>query len=130
MPLLNKLFGKKEIKKEETKKEIKKELIKKEKVEAPKKRVILDSKILGSPHTAEKAIAGQKLNQYVFKVAPSANKIEIAKAIGKNYNVKVVGVNIINVPKKSRRVGKNLGFKSGYKKAIIALAKGQTIEIK
>ncbi|OGD41982.1 50S ribosomal protein L23 [Candidatus Azambacteria bacterium RIFOXYD1_FULL_42_11] len=86
--------------------------------------------VLLSPVTTEKALSGQKLNRYVFKAAPSANKIEIAKAISKNYNVKVVGVNIINVPKKSRRVGKNLGFKSGYKKAVVALAKGQSIELK
>ncbi|KKS44151.1 MAG: 50S ribosomal protein L23 [Candidatus Azambacteria bacterium GW2011_GWA2_42_9] len=122
MPLLNKLFGKKS-----------KPVA--ERVETPKKaepakKIFESDSVLLSPVTTEKALSGQKLNRYVFKAAPSANKIEIAKAISKNYNVKVVGVNIINVPKKSRRVGKNLGFKSGYKKAVVALAKGQSIELK
>lgn len=109
MALLNKLFGKKP---------------------SPKKTlpVVLESKILISPHTAEKALSGQKLNQYVFKVSPRANKIVIAKEIKKNYNVKVMKVNIVNIPKKARRVGKTLGFRAGYKKAIVTLAPGQTIE--
>jgi len=89
-----------------------------------------ESKILGNPHMAEKALAGQKINQYVFKVAPRANKIMIAGEIKKKYNVKVLKVGIINVAKKARRVGKTIGFKSGYKKAIITLAAGQTIELK
>ena len=88
------------------------------------------SGILLSPLATEKAMSGQSLNKYIFKIAFSANKIEVAKAVGKNYNVKVVAVNIVNIPKKARRVGKTLGFKSGYKKAIVTLAKGQSIEIK
>lgn len=87
------------------------------------------SKIL-FPHTTEKALNGQKLNQYVFKVSSSANKIMIAGEVKKTYNVKVAGVNIINIPKKARRVGKTVGFKKGYRKAIVMLAKGQTIELK
>ncbi|MEK7578378.1 MAG: 50S ribosomal protein L23 [Patescibacteria group bacterium] len=112
MALLNKLFKKKKI------------------AEVPKKRVILESKILISSHTAEKALMGQKLNQYVFKVNPTANKIMIANEVKKNYNVKAIKVNIVNIPKKNRRVGKNQGFRAGYKKAIVTLAKGQTIELK
>ncbi|MDO8574902.1 MAG: 50S ribosomal protein L23 [bacterium] len=133
MPLLNKLFGK-------SKSAV-------GRVEAPKKpsfakategkaepvKKVADFKsdgILVSPLTTEKAMSGQSLNKYVFKVAPSANKIDIIKAISKIYNVKAVSANIINIPRKVRQVGKTKGFKSGYKKAIVTLTKGQSIEVK
>ena len=81
-------------------------------------------------HTAEKALATQKLNQYVFKIDSVANKIMVANEIKKTYKVKVLSVNIINVSGKVRRVGRTRGFKSGFKKAIVTLAPGQTIELK
>ncbi len=68
------------------------------------------------------------MNQYIFKVGSAANKIMVANEIKKTYNVKVLNVNIINVPGRTRRVGKTVGFKAGYKKAIVTLASGQTIE--
>ncbi|MDO8443705.1 MAG: 50S ribosomal protein L23 [Candidatus Azambacteria bacterium] len=80
-------------------------------------------------HAAEKALAAQKLNQYVFKVDSAANKIMVANEIKKTYKVKVLSVNIINTSRKIRRVGKTSGFKSGFKKAIVTLAPGQTIEM-
>ncbi|MEK7178472.1 MAG: 50S ribosomal protein L23 [Patescibacteria group bacterium] len=134
MSLINKLFKKTPAstkvtagrKKEEAKEPIKEE----KKAEAPKKRIILESKILISSHTAEKALMDQKLNHYVFKVSPAANKIMIANEVKKNYNVKVIKVNIVNIPKKARRVGRTKGFRAGYKKAIVTLAPGQTIELK
>lgn len=132
MPILNKLFGKKSVAKNGK--------IEPEKKPAPAgigktevKNKPSDFKpggVLLSAITTEKAMAAQGLNRYVFKVAPKANKIEIAKTIGKNYNVKVMAVNIINIPRKARQVGKTKGFKSGYKKTVVTLAKGQTIEIK
>ena len=88
----------------------------------------LKSKIL-FPHTTEKALNGQKFNQYVFKVSTAANKIMIASEVKRAYNVKVANVNIINIPRKARRVGRTIGFKKGYKKAVVTLASGQTIEI-
>ncbi len=144
MSLINKLFKKPPAstkvtagrKKEEAKEPIKEE----KKAEAPKKRIIFppkadqplaeESKILISSHTAEKALMDQKLNHYVFKVSPAANKIIIANEVKKNYNVKVIKVNIVNIPKKARRVGRTKGFRAGYKKAIVTLAPGQTIELK
>jgi len=123
MPLLNKLFGK-------SKPTVGRvEALKK--VEPIKKVIELKpGSILLSPLATEKAVSGQSLNKYIFKIASSANKIEVAKTVGKNYNVKVVSVNIVNIPRKARRVGKTKGFKSGYKKAIVTLATGQSIEIK
>lgn len=139
MSLLNKLFAKTEEKKSakvrKTLPEIKETArpvvfdAEETKNQSKSANLKLGGIILSSIAT-EKALSAQKLNQYVFKVAPSANKIEIAKTIGKNYNVKAVAVNIINIPRKSRRVGKNMGFKSGFKKAIVTLAKGQSIEVK
>ena len=133
MSLINQLFKKTSVSTKVTtskrKEEAKKEPIKEEKkAEAPKKRVVLESKILISSHTAEKALMDQKLNHYVFKVSPTANKIMIANEVKKNYNVKVIKVNIVNIPKKARRIGRTKGFRAGYKKAIITLAPGQTIE--
>ncbi len=126
MSLINKLFTK--TKKEEAKESIKEEKKEEKEAEVPKKQIILESKILISPHTAEKALMGQKLNQYIFKVSQKTNKISVAKEIKRVYNVKVIKVNIVNIPKKARRVGRTQGFKAGYKKAIVTLAPGQTIE--
>lgn len=85
--------------------------------------------ILLSPHITEKATNLNEDNKYVFKVYPHANKIEIRKAIESAYGVDVSGVEIINIPKKKRRVGKSTGWRKGYKKAIIKIKKGQKIEI-
>ena len=134
MPLINKLFGRKQ-KSSLTKITEKKEENKKSETEI-KKSVMLDSdkkinsKILISPLTTEKALFGQNLNKYIFKVLSSSNKIEIAKEIGRTYNVKAVSIRVINIRKKAIRVGRTLGFKAGYKKAVVTLAKGQSIEIK
>lgn len=80
-------------------------------------------------HTTEKAGFLGGLNQYVFKVAGDANKIEIKKDIEKKYNVKVEAVKILNMPSKLRRLGRTEGIKSGFKKAIIKLQKGHKIDL-
>jgi len=86
-------------------------------------------RILKSPHVTEKATDLTKKNQYVFKVFPRTNKAEIRKAIEGLYGVDVISVKIINIPPKKRRLGKISGWKSGYKKAIIGIKKGQEIEV-
>ena len=96
---------------------------------SPKKDAGSAYHILLSPHITEKATILNKDNKYVFKVYPHANKIEIKKAIKSAYGVDVSGVEIINIPKKKRRVGKSSGWRKGYKKAIIKVKKGQKIEI-
>lgn len=55
-------------------------------------------------------------------------KIEIAKAVSTIFNVKVESVNTVNVLGKVKRMGRNLGKRSDYKKAIVKLAAGETIE--
>ena len=66
--------------------------------------------------------------KYVFEVAKKANKIEIAKAITEIFNVKVEQVNTINVLGKNKRMGRTTGKRRDYKKAIVKLASGDTIE--
>lgn len=82
-----------------------------------------------SPHVTEKASNGGALNKYTFKVAKSSNKIEIKKAVEKLYKVRVDSVNIQNIPSKFRQVGRHMGTKSGFKKAIVTLKEGQKIEV-
>lgn len=132
MSLLNKLFSKKD--KKEKKLAVPKEKItptkETPKIVPTKTTEFKSGDVLLSPMTTEKAVFGQILNKYIFKVAPRANKIEIIKAVSNTYNVKAVSANIINIRRKVRLVGKTKGFKSGFKKAVVTLAKGQTIEVK
>ena len=93
-----------------------------------KKAELVHSALL-SPHVTEKATDLNAENKYIFKIYSKANKIEVKKAIESTYGVDVIGVNIINIPRKKRRVGKSAGWKKGYKKAVIKIKKGQKIEI-
>lgn len=86
-------------------------------------------KILKSPQVTEKASFLAEKNQYVFKVYPRANKIEVKKAIENVFGVNVVSVKIINVPAKKRRIGRTIGERPGYKKAIVRIKTGQKIEV-
>lgn len=85
--------------------------------------------VLDRPHITEKATSLAEENCYVFRVYKNANKIEIKKAVEDVYGVNVVSVRIINVPPKRRRVGRHIGWRKGYKKAIVKIEKGQKIEI-
>ena len=66
--------------------------------------------------------------QYTFEVAKDANKVEIKNAIEKIFNVKVVAIRTINVHRKAKRMQRYQGFKPAYKKAIVKLAPGQSID--
>jgi large subunit ribosomal protein L23 len=70
----------------------------------------------------------EKSNQVVFRVAKDANKIDIRKAVEKLFGVKVVGIRTIRNPTRWRRVGKNLGKRPSWKKAIVQLREGDKIE--
>jgi large subunit ribosomal protein L23 len=86
-------------------------------------------KILESPRVTEKSGMLAVSNSYVFNVNVDTNKHQIKKAVQDLYGVAVERVNIINVPRKSRRVGKSQGFRPGYKKAMVKLSEGEKIEI-
>ncbi len=115
--------------KPEKEKEKKKESVKEKKTIRQRKRVNNPYRFLKSAHITEKATSLSKLNQYLFKVPARANKIEIRKAVADIYNVDVLGVNIVNVPDRERRLGRTKGVKRGYKKAIVKIKEGQKIEL-
>ena len=79
------------------------------------------------PYVSEKATKLESMNQYMFKVTRTANKPEIKKAIQNRYKVSVVAVNMINMPSKKRTVGRHVGIKAGFRKAIVTLAEGDSI---
>ena len=66
--------------------------------------------------------------KYVFIVDKRANKIQISDAVEEIFNVKVEKVNTINVKGKVKRRGRIVGKRKDYKKAIVKLAEGETIE--
>jgi len=86
-------------------------------------------KVLVKPLVTEKVSNLAVLNKYVFAVARSANKIEVAKAIKEIYGIKPIGVNIMNRLGKKARYGRVSGRRKDWKKAIITLPKGETIKI-
>ncbi|MBQ9205499.1 MAG: 50S ribosomal protein L23 [Treponema sp.] len=85
--------------------------------------------ILIEPVLSEKATALREQNKYVFKVAPSATKLQIKDAVAKLFNVKVVNCTTINVRGKEKRVRGKLGRTANWKKAIVRLAPGETIKV-
>jgi large subunit ribosomal protein L23 len=104
--------------------------------------------IIIKPHITEKSVAEsygdprirneeELVRKYTFIVAPTANKIEIKKAIESIYNdgkkdddrISVAKVHTINLPRKQKRRGqKSVGFTNVRRKAVITLAKGQMLE--
>lgn len=66
---------------------------------------------------------------YIFKVAKDANKTYIKQAIEEAFNVKVASVNTLNTKPKDKRVGKYTGQRKTYKKAIVKLKDGYSIEL-
>ena len=89
----------------------------------------MKSDIIYSPVITEKSTALKEQNLYVFKVAKNANKIQIKDAIESTFKVKVLSVNTLNTKPKKKRVGRYSGFTKSYKKAIVKLADGSSIEM-
>jgi large subunit ribosomal protein L23 len=84
--------------------------------------------IVISPMITEKTSSLQSINNsYTFKVSLNANKIEIAKAIEKIFNVNVLSVNTICQSGKVKRLGRYTGKRADWKKAIVKLKAGDTI---
>ena len=92
-----------------------------------KKINYLDSII--RPIITEKATILSEQNKTVFKVHSSANKKNIKKNIEKIFKVNVTKINIINLKSKKKLKQGRLSTKSGYKKAIVTLKKGQSIDL-
>tara|TARA_Y100001970_G_C14149987_1_gene812109 strand:+ start:634 stop:930 length:297 start_codon:yes stop_codon:yes gene_type:complete len=91
-------------------------------------KIHLYDKIL-SPILTEKSTNLSELNKVVFKVPNGANKKNLKKNIEKLFKVNVIKVNIINKKKKNKFVRGRKVTKKGFKKAIITLKKGQSIDL-
>ena len=89
--------------------------------------------VLRRPLITEKSnFQSGKLNQYAFEVANEANRTQVKDAIEKLFDVKVESVNIINTPAKRGRRARSRRLmvrRAGYKKAIVTLQAGQTLQI-
>lgn len=85
---------------------------------------------LKRPLITEKSTAKQgEANQYFFEVDKKATKHDVRYAVESIFNVSVTSVRTLNVPGKRKRVGKNVGMTSDWKKAIVTLKEGERIEI-
>lgn len=86
--------------------------------------------VIKRPVVTEKStIAREEENKYLFEVDRGATKIEIRNAVEKIFKVKVVDVRTINVSGKKKRMGRILGRRRHWKKAVITLAPGSSIEV-
>ncbi len=67
--------------------------------------------------------------RYVFQVARNATKVEIRRAVESMFEVHVTSVNTMNVMGKQRRMGRHVGRRPDWKKAVVTLAEGETIDV-
>jgi large subunit ribosomal protein L23 len=86
-------------------------------------------RVLVKPLITEKASVAGTLNKYSFVVSLDANKVEISKAIEEVYGVKPVRVNVVRMEGKAVRTGRFPGKRKDWKKAIVTLPEGKTIQI-
>ena len=92
--------------------------------------VLANYDIIREPVLTEKATdLREDRNQVVFKVDGRANKKQIADAVESIFKVKVTGVRVINTATKPKRLGKAFGTRPGYKKAIVSLKAGDSVDI-
>ena len=82
-----------------------------------------------SPNVTEKSTSLSEYNKIVFKVQKNASKNSIKKSIEKIFKVNVIKINTINLKGSSKMIRNKKTFISGYKKAIITLKKGQSIDL-
>ncbi|MCA8978506.1 MAG: 50S ribosomal protein L23 [Planctomycetes bacterium] len=87
-------------------------------------------RVIRKPHITEKASDGTAVrNAYTFRVPVDANKVEIRQAVEKLFGVQVMGVNTLTVKGKARRRGYTAGQVPDWKKAMVVLSEGQTIDV-
>lgn len=123
-------FKKEEKGKKKEKKQQKETSTKTKKVEKSKARKDSGAyRVLSYPLVSEKATYLGEENKYVFIVSNNATKEDIKRAIKDVYGIKPLKVRTINVSGKNRRYGRVTGSTTDYKKAIITLPEGETIQI-
>ncbi len=84
--------------------------------------------VLRRPLITEKSTELQTQNKYAFEIAEGANKPLVKQAVEKAFKVRVTGVNVVTVPGKTRRVGRQQVLTRSWKKAIVTLQAGDKIE--
>jgi len=101
------------------------------KAKVASKATIHDFDVIIEPVITEKTMSlMQEQNKVTLKVSPKANRADVKKAFEKVFGVKVIGVNIVNVPgKETTRGGRYKGVISGFKKAVVTVAEGQAIDL-
>jgi large subunit ribosomal protein L23 len=87
------------------------------------------SAVLLAPVVSEKSYSGLADRKYTFKVHQDAHKTEVRQAVEQLFGVKVKSVNILKVQAKPKRRGVIKGVRPGWKKAVVQLREGETIEI-
>ena len=87
------------------------------------------NQILLAPVVSEKSFGGSAERKYTFKVHRDAHRTQVRQAVEELFGVKVQGVNIVKVQPKPKRRGLISGTRPGWKKAIVQLREGETIEI-
>jgi large subunit ribosomal protein L23 len=87
------------------------------------------NEVLLAPVVTEKAYVGVEVRKYSFRVHPDAHKTQIRQAVEQLFDVKVERVNVSKVQAKPKRRGMQRGTKPGWKKAIVQLREGDSIEI-
>ncbi len=92
-------------------------------------RSLTPQDILLNPVITEKTLRmAERHNAYSFRVRPNANKVQVRDAVERIFDVHVVGVRIQNYVGKFRRMGRSTGATPNWKKAIIKVKEGDTIE--
>ncbi|MBI2038736.1 MAG: 50S ribosomal protein L23 [Candidatus Niyogibacteria bacterium] len=84
--------------------------------------------LLERPHITEKTARLAETGTYVFRVASDAASPAIRKAVEELYRVRVRRVNVVSVPSRKVTYGRHPGRRPGFRKALVTLEKGQTIE--
>jgi large subunit ribosomal protein L23 len=87
------------------------------------------AEVLTRPVVSEKSYHQITENRYTFRVHSDAHKTQVRQAVEELFDVKVVSVNIVKMPAKPKRRGVHSGTRPGWKKAIVELKPGDTIEI-
>ena len=84
--------------------------------------------VIKRPIVTEKATISQERSGYAFEVAQKATKHQIKQAVETAFKVKVVTVNVCNVPGRMKKMGRRLVMSPGWKKAFVKLEPGHKIE--
>lgn len=89
----------------------------------------MNKAIVKKPWITERAADQSRGGKYIFLISRDQNKTEAVKAIEAIYNVEVEKANVLNVRGKAKRLGRTQGRRSDYKKVVVTLKKGQTIDV-